>query len=172
MNSLYVLWLRVFCDSSLWCLGLVCCTCDCGISWSYSHNLLYYIIIYNYFDNFYATIYNCFIPFSGTVKTITPEMLWINWCTVCQGRRPRATECWVIHSTEGIIVWLLHRKVWNSCFITQLRTVKYQLCDADIDARGIRLRNNGGYVVWFGHFKIPITSLFVVRNIKRGYSFS
>ena len=49
--------LRVFCDFSLWCLGLVCCVCVCGISWSYSLNLLYYIIIYNYFDNFYATVY-------------------------------------------------------------------------------------------------------------------
>ena len=30
----------------------------------------------------------------------------------------------------------------------------------------------GVYKVWFCHFQIPITLLFVVRNIKCGYSFS
>ena len=36
-----------------------------------------------------------------------------------------------------------------------------------------KLMYNGGYMYepWPSHFKLPITSLFVVRNIKRGYSF-
>ena len=31
---------------------------------------------------------------------------------------------------------------------------------------------NGGNEEWFGNFKLAITSLFMVRNIRRGYSFS
>ena len=47
------------------------------------------------------------------------------------------------------------------------------------DARTVRLHEetltyNGGYMYepWPGHLKLPITSLFVDRNIKCGYSFS
>ena len=45
------------------------------------------------------------------------------------------------------------------------------------DARTVRSRqetfnSNGGHEAWFSHFQLPITSLFMVRNIKCGYSFS
>ena len=50
--------------------------------------------------------------------------------------------------------------------------IKYQLHNADIDACASHLHNNGGYEVSFGYFKLPITSLFVARNIKCRYSFS
>ena len=49
-------------------------------------------------------VYNYFIPFCATVKTITHEVLWMTRCTVTRGRRPRATMHRVIHSTEGVIV--------------------------------------------------------------------
>ena len=32
--------------------------------------------------------------------------------------------------------------------------------------------SNSGYDAWFGDFKLQITSLFMVKNIKCGYSFS
>ena len=45
------------------------------------------------------------------------------------------------------------------------------------DARTVRSRqetfnSNGGHDTWFGDFKHQITSLFMVRNTKCGYSFS
>ena len=45
------------------------------------------------------------------------------------------------------------------------------------DARTVHLRqetfnSNGGHDTWFGDFKLQITSLFMVRNIKCGYLFS
>ena len=45
------------------------------------------------------------------------------------------------------------------------------------DARTVRSRqetfnSNGGHDAWFGDCKLPITSLFTVRNIQCGYSFS
>ena len=45
------------------------------------------------------------------------------------------------------------------------------------DARTVRSRqetfnSNGGHDAWFGDFKLQITSLFTVRNIKCGYSIS
>ena len=45
------------------------------------------------------------------------------------------------------------------------------------DARTVRSRletfnSNGGHDAWFGDFKFQITSFFMVRNIKCGYSFS
>ena len=45
------------------------------------------------------------------------------------------------------------------------------------DVRTIRLRqetinSNGGHDACFGYFKLQITSLFIVRNIKRGYLLS
>ena len=38
------------------------------------------------------TVYNYFIPFCATVKTITHEVLWMTRCTVARGRRPRANS--------------------------------------------------------------------------------
>ena len=55
-------------------------------------------------------VYNYFIPFCATVKTITPEVLWMTRCTVARGRRPRATVHRVIHSTEGVIVLTVAQK--------------------------------------------------------------
>ena len=45
------------------------------------------------------------------------------------------------------------------------------------DARTVRSRqetfnSNGGHDALFGDFKLQITSLFMVRNMKCGYSFS
>ena len=45
------------------------------------------------------------------------------------------------------------------------------------DARTVRsrqetLNSNDGHDTRFGDFKVQITSLFIVRNIKCGYSFS
>ena len=57
--------------------------------------------------------------------------------------------------------------------------IKYQggYMMRNIDARTVRSRqetfnSNGGHDAWFGVFKFQITSLFMVRNIKCGYSFS
>ena len=58
----------------------------------------------------FTTLYNYFIPFCATVKTITPEVLWMTRCTVARGRRPRATVHRVIHSTEGVIVLTVAQK--------------------------------------------------------------
>ena len=57
-----------------------------------------------------GTVYNYFIPFCATVKTITHEVLWMTRCTVARGRRPRATVYRVIHSTEGVIVLTVAQK--------------------------------------------------------------
>ena len=51
----------------------------------------------------------------------------------------------------------------------------YHMCVAD--AGMVRLhqetfRNYVRYEAWFGHFYLPITSLFMVRKIKCGYLFS
>ena len=56
------------------------------------------------------TVYNYFIPFCATVKTITHKVLWMTRCTVARGRRPRATVHRVIHSTEGVIVLTVAQK--------------------------------------------------------------
>ena len=57
--------------------------------------------------------------------------------------------------------------------------IKYQgghmMCNADARtarARQETLNSNGGHDACFGDFKLHITSLFKVRNIKCGYSFS
>ena len=47
----------------------------------------------------------------------------------------------------------------------------------NVEARTVRSRqetfnSNGGHEECFGHFQLPITSLFMVRNIKCGYSLS
>ena len=59
---------------------------------------------------------------------------------------------------------------------TKSNNIKYQQRNADACTVYLHWKtfsiNNGGYEVRFGRFKLPITSLFVVRNIKCGYSFS
>ena len=47
----------------------------------------------------------------------------------------------------------------------------------NVDARTVRSRqemfnSNGGHYTLTGDFELQITSLFMVRNIKYGYSFS
>ena len=58
---------------------------------------------------------------------------------------------------------------------TKGNNIKYNLHDAD--ARTVRLHRkmfsyNGGYGVQFGHLKLLLTSLFVVRKFKSGCSLS
>ena len=64
-------------------------------------NYQYHHSILPAFPEYERAVYNYFIPFCATVKTITHEVLWMTWCTVARGRRPRATVHRVIHSTEG-----------------------------------------------------------------------
>ena len=41
-----------------------------------------------------------------------------------------------------------------------------------VRSRQETLNSNGGHEALFGHFQLPITSLFMVRNIMCGYSFN
>ena len=64
-----------------------------------------------------------------------------------------------------IVRWVI---IWN---------ISHSFLMREADAHTVRLRqetfnNNGGHEAWFGHFLLPITALFMVRNIKCGYSFS
>ena len=41
-----------------------------------------------------------------------------------------------------------------------------------VPSRQETFNSNGGHEARFGHFQLPITPLFMVRNMKSGYSFS
>ena len=57
----------------------------------------------NIYLNAYLTLYNYFIPFWATVKTIIPEVLWTTWWAITRGRSPRTVVHQVVLSTEGLI---------------------------------------------------------------------
>ena len=54
----------------------------------------------------FGIVYNYFIPFWATVKTISPSVLWTTWRTIAQDRRPRAIVHQAVYSTEGLIPYL------------------------------------------------------------------
>lgn len=88
---------------------------------SFSHtSLLFSILVYStdfWFECYRALeweTYNPFIPFCATVETITPKVLWMTWLTSASGN---SSLCHPQH--REVIISLLQRKIWNSCYITR-----------------------------------------------------
>ena len=71
---------------------------------------------------------------------------------------------WVIHSTEGVIVFNVAQKGMKYLFYYPTQSNKK--CDADAHTCTVRL---GRKTMADGLFKLPITLLIVVRNIKCGF---